>query len=387
MKTRKIKILLSLAITLIFTASLVFLMPACQKVDDDLQLFAGEEPWVLKSGEVGGDCSMHCIDPADPVYCKMTQQETISWGNPLKPFTKTVDILYFNTLTHFVLQVKSSHGWADLIIDGESVWNGGPVAADEWGQYQAELPPGWEAGDAYGFTLMVAGFGLQVSFEVDVALTGSCNNAVTFYVDMSEAVNFYPLTDVVYITGSFFDWAEPGAESEKQTMTRVDQSMVWSLTIMLPPGDYEYKYFLNSGWYGGEWAETYNRQLHVNADMTINDTWGNLYGDVPDHPVTFQVDMTDAVNFDPAEDVVFITGTFFGWAIPGDRYEEQVMTRLGDSMVWSISIDLPQGQYEYKYFLNTGWDGGEWDGGPNRVIDVDQAMTIDDAWGVLAVPE
>ena len=156
---------------------------------------------------------------------------------------------------------------------------------------------------------------------------------------------------------------------------------------MLPPGDYEYKYFLNSGWHGGEWAETYNRQLHVNADMTINDIWGNLYGDVPDHRVTFQVDMTDADNFDPQEDEVYITGSFIGWAIPGDRHDEQVMTRLGDTMVWSISIDLPQGQHEYKYFLNTGWGGGEWDGGPNRVIDVDQAMTIADTWAVLTVPE
>ena len=42
----------------------------------------------------------------------------VRWGNSRNPFVKTVDIGYYYTLTHFELWVKSTHGWADLVIDG-----------------------------------------------------------------------------------------------------------------------------------------------------------------------------------------------------------------------------------------------------------------------------
>ena len=98
---------------------------------------------------------------------------------------------------------------------------------------------------------------------------------VIFNVDMSGVAEYFnPNLDVVYITGDLLDWAEPGTEPELQTMTRIDDSFIFTRTLQLEAGEYEYKYFLNEGWSGGEWAGDPNRVIAVMEDMTINDVWG-----------------------------------------------------------------------------------------------------------------
>jgi uncharacterized repeat protein (TIGR02543 family) len=98
--------------------------------------------------------------------------------------------------------------------------------------------------------------------------------------------------------------------------------------------------------------------------------------------VTFNVDMTNA-DFDPEEDVVYITGSMLEWAEPGTLPEDQTMTQVGETMIWTITFELEAGTYAYKYFLNDGWDGGEWDGQPDRMVEVvDADVVVDDIWGV-----
>jgi uncharacterized repeat protein (TIGR02543 family) len=98
---------------------------------------------------------------------------------------------------------------------------------------------------------------------------------VIFNVDMAGVAEYFnPNLDVVYITGDLLDWAEPGTEPELQTMTRIDDSFIFTRTLQLEAGEYEYKYFLNEGWSGGEWAGDPNRVIAVMEDMTINDVWG-----------------------------------------------------------------------------------------------------------------
>ena len=110
------------------------------------------------------------------------------------------------------------------------------------------------------------------------------------------------------------------------------------------------------------------------------------------YTVTFNVDMTYATpeysghDFDPATDLVMITGEMTGWATPGDDPENQLMARVGDSMVWTITHELQAGTYEYKYFLNAGWDGGEWQGGDNRVVSVSGDMVQHDWFGYMEDP-
>ncbi|TVQ09559.1 MAG: hypothetical protein EA361_15245, partial [Bacteroidetes bacterium] len=102
--------------------------------------------------------------------------------------------------------------------------------------------------------------------------------------------------------------------------------------------------------------------------------------------VTFNVDMSFAEDFDPDNDVVYITGSMLGWASPGDQPNNQTMTRVDDSMIWSKTLALGADTYQYKYFLNYGWDWGEWDGDPNRMITVAGDMEVNDVWGTYIEP-
>jgi len=96
-------------------------------------------------------------------------------------------------------------------------------------------------------------------------------------VDMAYATNFNPDNDMVYVTGTFAGfWPVPGTDSENQLMTRVDETMTWTKTLFLEEGVYEYKYFLNDGWGGGEWGETINRTIYIDNDTIIHDIWGHF---------------------------------------------------------------------------------------------------------------
>ncbi len=101
------------------------------------------------------------------------------------------------------------------------------------------------------------------------------------------------------------------------------------------------------------------------------------------YEVTFNVNMEPADDFDPEDDAVYITGSMIDWKMPGDLTEEQTMTRVDDSMIWTVTMNLMAGTYEYKYFINRTWEGGEWGGPPNRVVEVTGNMVIDEAWADL----
>lgn len=105
---------------------------------------------------------------------------------------------------------------------------------------------------------------------------------------------------------------------------------------------------------------------------------------------TFVVDLTGVEGFDPDEDEVYITGEAFGWTEPGTE-ENQVMSRIEDeeSFPESSGITVDAGDSPYKYFSNAffdeeteeGWEGGEWDGDPNRSIAIESGESILDEWG------
>jgi hypothetical protein len=103
--------------------------------------------------------------------------------------------------------------------------------------------------------------------------------------------------------------------------------------------------------------------------------------------VTFRVHFHAFDGFDPETDIVYLTGDLTGWSAPGDDHNQQVMEASDDDpLVYLIHHTLPAGTYEYKYFLNAGWDGGEWDGGLNREILVDADMTVENVFGNINDP-
>jgi uncharacterized repeat protein (TIGR02543 family) len=58
-------------------------------------------------------------------------------------------------------------------------------------------------------------------------------------------------------------------------------------------------------------------------------------------------------------------------------------------LIYTANVQMTPGEQQYKYFSNAfgeGWDGGEWPGDPNRVINVTGSHTINDVWGLITEP-
>jgi hypothetical protein len=110
--------------------------------------------------------------------------------------------------------------------------------------------------------------------------------------------------------------------------------------------------------------------------------------------LTFNVDMTapiDAGTFVAGTDVVYVTGDFVGWNEPG-KGNSVLMADVDADKVYSatIAMALNHGAILYKYFQNAGWDGGEWDGDPNRTLtiaDVDYVVDPADVWAVTGIED
>jgi hypothetical protein len=126
------------------------------------------------------------------------------------------------------------------------------------------------------------------------------------------------------------------------------------------------------GLYGGSTIANADNDLMVN-NFTIQEL---LY------PITFNLDMSTAAGFDHDTEAIYIAGDFPGatWNQPGSNPNLQ-LSRVDLTDVYTITLDLPPASYEYKYFRNAGWDGGEWTGGSNRTIVVDGIVETEDVFG------
>ena len=121
-----------------------------------------------------------------------------------------------------------------------------------------------------------------------------------------------------------------------------------------------------------------------NDIMQITPRFATDMEELPDlYSLTLNVDMRRVDDFSPNEDVVHVTGSMLDWAIPGTQPDNQLMTLLDETMIWTKTFSLEEGEYEYKYFLNTGWDNGEWSGEPNRIIWVEDDISVYNAWGMM----
>lgn len=97
--------------------------------------------------------------------------------------------------------------------------------------------------------------------------------------------------------------------------------------------------------------------------------------------VTFNVDMNGVAGFTAGTDVVYIGGDFAGgWSEPGfdAAYE---MTDTDGDLIYTITLSLDAGDIAYKFFINAGWSGGEWDGDPNRTASITETTTLDAIFG------
>jgi len=117
------------------------------------------------------NCDDNCIAKDSQIYFEKTDEQIVTWGADK---SKTIYIKYFNTKTHFVLQVLSTEGFSDLVIDDvETEIKAEPYT---WGTYSYPLADGWQACDAVNLKLQVSGNGPQGVFDVNYNLVGLCTD-------------------------------------------------------------------------------------------------------------------------------------------------------------------------------------------------------------------
>lgn len=125
-----------------------------------------------------------------------------------------------------------------------------------------------------------------------------------------------------------------------------------------------------------------------NGTEEVESTYYGLTVDVEGGDTfTFVVDLTDLEGFDPDDYTVFAAGEFgeLTWQEPGTA-EDLELTLMEDAEDFPASsgVVVPAGTMEYKYFSNfiaEGWDGGEWEAGDNRVVEVESGESTLDEWG------
>lgn len=122
----------------------------------------------------------------------------------------------------------------------------------------------------------------------------------------------------------------------------------------------------------------------VSADATDgSDVTGSIELNILPAIVTFRINMAGASNFDPSSDKVYITGSMLGWAVPGLQESKQRMEATEEDMIYEKSMELEVEPYTYKYAINAGTQGYEWQGNPNREIDVTGSMEVENVFGSI----
>jgi hypothetical protein len=122
-------------------------------------------------------------------------------------------------------------------------------------------------------------YSFEIFSETFLVVAAGTTYPVTFNLDMSNVDDFNPATDHVYLTGTFTNWAIPGATAIELLQTNAEP-LTYSVTWPVSPGNCSYKYFSDAfgqGWQGGEWQGNPNREVNINSSTTINDTWGAHY--------------------------------------------------------------------------------------------------------------
>ena len=198
--------------------------------------------------------------------------------------------------------------------------------------------------------------------------TGECpepaaTNDVSFSVNMSNFPVGLSENDTVYLNGNFNGWC-----GDCNAMNDDDGDGIWSITMPLEDGSYEYKFTVNGWNTQEEFSEvidgcttsdgTYtNRSLTVaGEDLELPTVYWNLCpGESPGdlYTVTFEVNTSAIVGGVGAD------GIFAGGGILGNAQAVQLFDEDGDG-VYIGSVDLEAGTTGNYIFLNSPSDGGDW---------------------------
>lgn len=280
------------------------------------------------------------------------------------------------------------------------------VNGNAWGSDETQIPAACTV--AGGGNRIISVTGDQVYGPVCFNDCAPCISTmpisvpVTLRVDMSLET----VTDVVSVAGSFqaaaglgADWT-PGAAP----MTDPDGDHVYEVSFMVPPGCYAYKFINGDAW--GEDEGTIpagcdvggNREFRAN-DIGLDQTaicykqCGACPTTIENYDLTFQVDLSRVANIaDLAtaagiegfelSDTISVAGSFqseagFNDWTPGAT---QLTDPDGDK-IYTLTVNIPQGTYQYKFINGTSWDfaesvPGECNSGGNRQLELTANTTL-----------
>lgn len=139
-------------------------------------------------------------------------------------------------------------------------------------------------------------------------------------------------------------------------------------------------------------------QLYYAAILAVEDAANNAsdasnmtFTTITKYNVTFNVDMSLVEGYDSSSDILYIAGNIAGWVEPGSN-TDLVLTDTDGNMIYTIvlPVDLTAdpvvSDIAYKFFLNAGWGGGEWNGDPDRTATITENTTLDHIFGNQGEP-
>ena len=187
---------------------------------------------------------------------------------------------------------------------------------------------------------------------------------ITFSVDMSNYTAGLSDPDTVYLNGTFNSWC-----GECNPMSDDDGDGIWTITMPLEDGDYEYKFTIN-GWSSQEqFSEVVegctvtdgtfvNRALTVTSENVTLPTvfWNLCAGDTPGDGfnVTFSVNTSSIVG-GVGTNGMYLGGGVFNVA------NAHAMSDDDNDGVWEVTVNLSTDAIGGNYiFLNSPNDEGDW---------------------------
>ena len=252
----------------------------------------------------------------------------------------------------------------EITVDTNSTFEYKFLLGDDWGKGNEGLPGNAGCIVGNGNTNRVLTVG-----EMDMTVGPVCYNTcgacpkdgesqVTFAVDLSKAAT---INSPIYVSGSFPD----GMWNETYEMRDDNNDKVYTTTLVLPEGDYQYKFRNGAdGWESvpGACENGGNRFVTVGMDDQILDAvcLGECGPCVVKNilEVTMSVDMTNVIadiGLSPLG--VHVAGNFQAKA----GYESDWTPRLtmltdedGDN-IFSVTFMLEEGEYQYKFLNGDDW--------------------------------
>jgi hypothetical protein len=201
---------------------------------------------------------------------------------------------------------------------------------------------------------------MLIEGEFTVPFEAGCEPAgpapVTFRVDMSE---FGGAFTNVYVSGSFNGWS-----GNANQLLDPETDGVYEAELLLDNGSYEYKFTLD-GWavqeefLGGEPCVItvggyHNRELNITGATVLPLVcWNSCFVcgyAPPSYDVTFQVNMSQYAG---AFTNVYLSGSMNSWC--GNCNQ---LTDANLDGIYDLTINLAEGNYEYKFTLDN-WAGQE----------------------------